>query len=212
MIELLVVIAIIATLAALLLPSLAKAKARAQRISCVNNLHQIGLALHMWGDDHTGRFPWRTAASDEGTLTLPETWQHFQPLSNDLMTPKPLHCPTDTKARRAHDWSAAPDGFAALKNNAVSYFIGADCNLGYTKMHALGDRNVLGEDGKHCDTSQIATGITRLTTNNATWGKELHERAGNLALGDGSVQQLSQIGLRQHLAQTDDQGNCVLKP
>ena len=212
LIELLVVIAIIAILAALLLPSLARAKARAQRVACVNNLRQIGLALHMWGDDHTGRFPWRTLPSDEGTQSLPETWQHLQVLSEDLVTPKPLHCPSDRKWPQASDWSAGPDGFAALKNNALSYFIGADCNLGYTKMHSLGDRNVKGEDGNHCDTADIATGITRLTTNNATWGQGLHEGAGNIALGDGSVHQLSENGLRQHLAQTGDQSNCVLKP
>lgn len=57
LIELLVVIAIIAILAAMLLPALAKAKAKAQRIYCINNLKQLATCCRLYADDNDGFIP-----------------------------------------------------------------------------------------------------------------------------------------------------------
>ena len=95
LIELLVVITIIAILAALLLPALAQAKVKAQRVECMDNIHQIELAINMYAGDNKDKLP---ASTTVGSWAWDLPWDIGDQMIANGMQKKTFYC-TGTKPR-----------------------------------------------------------------------------------------------------------------
>jgi len=211
LIELLVVIAIIAILAAMLLPALAAAKRKAQRINCVNNLHQINLAFKTWEGDNGDRYPMAVSTQKGGALenvnsaaqtgTYPNAGitNVFNVMSNELSTPKVLYCTSDNAPGRGAatnftQLAGYPPGTSTTSTNCISYFVCGDAADTYPQMVLDGDRNL----GTAPSVGTYATAIIMIGgqqwpgASGKAWAwsaADLHLKAGNMGLADGSVSQ-----------------------
>ena len=162
LIELLVVIAIIAILAALLLPSLASAKANAQRIKCASNMRQWALAAIMYADDNRNYLPYFAVTNSAlySSLTTVVAFQSLAPyvarqtpltitnyLTSDVMTSPLRLCPsggsalppftTDTNYGSWNCWVGVNFGMPDLNGTLTAPFYYNDNNIPPAKVSRI---------------------------------------------------------------------------
>jgi prepilin-type processing-associated H-X9-DG protein len=216
--EAIVVIATLAVLFVLLLPALVTIGHNGrQRINCISNLKQIGIAYRLWEGDNNGKYPMAVSVTNGGAMELLATGNVaacFQVMSNELSTPKILFCPEDTRRVRATNFSTGFD------NSHISYFVGLDADESNPQMFLSGDDTVAiggvpvksGLLELSTNTSLAWTSGRHVAYNSHFWTTARHKFVGNIGMADGSAQQVTTDGLQKALQQTGVATNRLVLP
>lgn len=203
LIEALAVLGVLALLAWMILfPSYTSqgTRRRAQRINCLNNLKQIGIAFRLFAVDHNNRFPQWLSTNDGGTLEFgADIAAHFRVLSNELRYAKLLHCPADSR-RHATD-------FATLTAANISYFLGMEPHEPLPQMILAGDDNLT--------TNRVPTNSGWLiprTNVLVGYREDRHISSGNVVMSDGHAEQLGYVRLEEYMKRLPNLTNRFLLP
>jgi len=158
-------------------------RAKAGRIKCANNLKNVGLAFRIFATDNGDRFPGSLVMSNVTDLTSINIEGVYGLITNELSTPKILFCPADSDRRAAESWA----NYSATN---ASYFVSLSAKESVPQAFLAGDRNMQ-VNGK------LASRLLPLTSNDvAVWTGDIHADQGNIAMGDGSVQQMTSARLK----------------
>jgi len=196
-IELVAVVAAIVLLGMLALPALATARTASSGCRMPLRIRQLGAAIAIWGNDHNYFAPWRAPVTEGGTQPMggsfkaANVWTELITLSNQLVTPHVLACPSDASAKVASHWGNTAEGFAntGYRNSATSYFVSFH-GVPYLPRSVLcGDRDFQPSgSGASCSYGPIsAARVTPFTGIPVAWTNALHSNAGHILFSDGSV-------------------------
>ncbi len=154
-------------------------------IRCVNNLKNVGLAFRIFATDNADRFPAEMMLTNGIPLKSIDALRVYLMLTNYISTPDRLWCPSD-KGREV----ASSIGNVGPKN--ISYFASLSAAEAMPQAFLAGDRNL------ETNGVTVPSGILAVTNGmELSWSKEIHNEQGNIAMGDGSVQQFSSTRLKQ---------------
>jgi prepilin-type N-terminal cleavage/methylation domain-containing protein/prepilin-type processing-associated H-X9-DG protein len=223
LVELLVVVAVIAILIAILLPALGSASARAKRVVCLNSIKQTTFGLNLFAEEHNRKYPWAIKSTEGGAVPNGFVYPYFVQASGDVGSPKVLVCAADSDRKRANSWGTDPGGLGntAFQDSSISYMIGLEATPDVRNMLLLADRDLKAGTG-NCGVINYSTGGGAIVNtglgSNATWMNKIHRGGGNVALVDGSVQQVNtpQLGVilrdPSNVPGDPNLSNCTLKP
>lgn len=187
LIELLVVIAAIALLAVTWLSALHSAEGKAMRVMCLSNLKEVGVGCRVWEGEHGDKYPAQMVLTNSEAMLLitnGNTFIFWQMMSNQLVTPKVLHCPADLKRVAATNFAV---GFGDAN---ISYFFNLDAVETSPQMILDGDDNLT------VNGMAVKPGVLTVAGGDSMgWTDGRHRRVGNVGLSDGSVQQVTIAGL-----------------